>query len=179
MKTLLFSLLIVVFSTMVFAQEVDDRIVVNKKDLPPDLVEQLEGKKDFEKYAEYVGVGKEIGIAISEGLKAVVDQAEHFSGTNVGLFTMALIGWAIIGKDVVQIIIGVPIFFIGLFLIIRYYRKTFLPNKILVQREGFFLWGKRTYQVADSKIRLEAFHTFVVFLCCLVWVGICMAIIFS
>ena len=94
-------ILILLMSTITFSQ-IDDRIVVNKKDLPPDLVKQLEVKKDIEKYADYVTDGKRIGMAISEGLRAVVDEAEHFGNTNVGLYTMVLIAWAIIGKDIVQ-----------------------------------------------------------------------------
>ena len=113
----LFSFLVafIMLSSITFSQ-IDNRIVVDKNDLPPGLLEELENKKnlkngktELESYAEYIGVGKEIGIAISEGLKAVVNEAEHFSETNVGLYTMALIAWAIVGQDIVQIMIGVPL----------------------------------------------------------------------
>lgn len=178
MKKLFFIPLIVAMSiTSLFAQ-VDDRIVVNKKDLPPDLVQQLESKKDLEKYAEYVGVGKEIGIAISEGLKAVVDEADHFSNTNVGLFTMILIGWSIVGRDLVQIIIGVPIFFIGLFIMIRYYRKTYFTQKVVTEKSGFFLWPTKKYTYRDPEVSPDDAQLFIFFVCALIWTAVCMLIIF-
>jgi hypothetical protein len=175
----LFSFLVslMLLSSITFSQ-VDDRIVVNKSDLPPGLVEQLEGKKNIEKYAEYVGVGKEIGIAISEGLKAVVDEAEHFSETNVGLYTMALIAWAIVGKDIIQILIGVPLLLLGLFIILRYWRKTYLPQKRVTEKSGFFLWPVKKYEYEKELIRPDSEVTLTTFFLTLLFVAICMFIIF-
>jgi len=47
----------------IFAQT-DETITVKKKDLPPDLVKSLETKEQLKDYAEYVGIGKEIGTAL-------------------------------------------------------------------------------------------------------------------
>ena len=178
-------ILILLVSTITFSQ-IDDRMIVNESDLPPDLVKELKQKKnqensksELENYAEYIGVGKEIGIAISEGLKAVVDEAEHFSETNVGLYTMALIAWAIVGNDIVQILIGVPLLLLGLFLILRYYRKTFLPQKRVIKSEGFFLWAKKEYEHKDAVVEIEDGATVLaIFFCTLLWVALCMMIIF-
>lgn len=176
-KSSMLLIMLFLFSVITLAQ-VDDRIVVNKSDLPPDLVKELEGKKDIDKYAEYVGVGKEIGIAISEGLKAVVDEADHFSQTDVGLYTMVLIAWAIVGYDIIQILIGVPIFFIGLFILTRYYRKIYMQTRVVIEKEGFFLWGKRKYQVSAPLIEPEPWSTGMAFVFAILWTAICMLIIF-
>jgi hypothetical protein len=169
---------------MTFSQ-IDDRIVINKSDLPPDLLKQIENQKnqennktELENYADYIGVGKEIGIAISEGLKAVVDEAEHFSETNVGLYTMALIAWAIVGKDIIQILIGVPLLLLGLFIILRYWRKTYLPQKRVTEKSGFFLWPVKKYEYEKELIRPDSEVTLTTFFLTLLFVAICMFIIF-
>jgi hypothetical protein len=174
----------ILLSSVTFSQ-IDDRIVVNKKDLPPGLLDELEEKKnlknsktELESYAEYIGVGKEIGIAISEGLKAVVDEAEHFSETNVGLYTMALIAWAIVGKDIIQILIGVPLLIIGLLIILRYYRKTYLPQKRITEKSGFFLWPVKKYEYVRELVSPDSEVALTTFFLTLLFVGICMFIIF-
>lgn len=80
----------------------------------------------------YVGIGKEVGEAIRTSLESVADVSNKFSGTPVGKLTIGLVIWKVVGKDVVRIIVGVPIFIFGLyvwFYVLRrcffgYYRKT-------------------------------------------------------
>ena len=148
-------MLFVFLTSMIFAQ-VDDRMIVNEKDLPPDLVRELKEKKkqkevkeEISDYSEYIGMGKEIGMAISEGLKAVVTEAEHFGNTNVGLFTMIMIAWSIIGIDIVQILLGIPIYFVGIFLLIRYYRLNYSRFKMVKSSKGFFLWATKEYELVE------------------------------
>ena len=175
MKTILF--LIVFFTCAIFAQT-DETITVKKKDLPPDLVKSLETKEQLKDYAEYVGIGKEIGTALNEGLKAVVDQAEHFGTTNVGMFTMVMIAWSIIGNDIIQIMIGIPIYFIGLFSLFRYYRLNYSEHRVVTSKSGFFLWAKKEYKIIAPTRDVDA-ASIILFLFTLVWTGICMAIIFA
>jgi hypothetical protein len=172
------SLIIAILVAMVTSAQVDDRIVVKKSDLPPDMVAQLEKQKELEQYGEYVGLGKEIGMAINEGLSAVVDQAGRFSETNVGMFTMALIGWSIIGKDIVQMLVGIPVYFMVLWLMIRYYRKMFLSTKVLIEKKGLPIFGERKYQVVAPIVTPEAYYIAWLWAAGIVWTGISMAIIF-
>lgn len=67
-------------------------------------VAELQKKLDI--YGNWVGVGGEVGTAVREGLNAVVDVADKFGKTDVGRFTMILVAWKVIGKDIMRIVLG-------------------------------------------------------------------------
>lgn len=97
-------------------------MTVNRSDLPPELLAKLDSQKKVAEVkqtlqtgVEFAGMGKEIGIAINEGLGAVTDQAAKFADTTPGKFTMALIAWKVAAKDsislvntVLGVVIGIP-----------------------------------------------------------------------
>lgn len=123
----------------------NEKIIVNTSDLPPDVVQQLKQKQQTEnittelkQYSEWAGVGKEIGVAVKEGLTAVKDVAVDFSKTDVGTFTMVLIAWRFIGDDLVSAIVGLIVFFIGVIMIFWSYRKMCMPRRICIKNEGWF-----------------------------------------
>jgi hypothetical protein len=66
-------------------------------------------EKRIERYGSYVGVGKEIGIAVNSALEAVNDQVVKFSETKLGKITVFLVVWKVLYKDVLGIIIGIPL----------------------------------------------------------------------
>lgn len=108
-------LAVVVFSsTPLLAQTVDDRIVVKKSDLPPDVLKQIEMKQKIETYGTWVGLGREVGQAVNEGLQALTKQSEEFSKTGVGRFTMIMIAWKILGSQLIHIVFGILFFVLGL-----------------------------------------------------------------
>ena len=108
MKSILIIILTFI-SVMSFAQG-GEQITVNIKDLPPELAQQLRQKQQvsqtLETYGEWAGMGKEIGVAVREGLTAVKDVAVDFSKTEVGHFTMALIAWKVVGEDITGLFVG-------------------------------------------------------------------------
>lgn len=85
---------------------------------------------------EWIGIGKEIGIATREGLTAVVDTAEKFGSTKVGTFVMVMIAWKIMAKDVLGIIIGIPIMLGGVALWVWTMKRLFFGYRVLVKRDG-------------------------------------------
>ncbi|MFH0952089.1 MAG: hypothetical protein V1838_02755 [Patescibacteria group bacterium] len=91
----------------------DDRIVVKKSDLPADLVKEIEMKNRLQSYGKWVGMGEEIGIAVDRGLSAVEKHAVDISETRLGGYVMFLIGWKVMGRDLIQVLIGFPLIFIG------------------------------------------------------------------
>ena len=95
----------------------------NNKVTCPQLDAQPE-KSTVEKASQWVGLGKEVGDAISGGLNATVDVAEKFGKTDVGYFTMGMVAWRVLGKDFIRMFISIPIFFSGMAFLIWSYRKT-------------------------------------------------------
>ena len=115
-KVILFAVMIMVIINVstVFAQtQTSEKIIVDTKDLPPGVVEQLKTKQQIERLGKFAGVGKEIGEAVNSSLEAITDNADKFAKTRVGVFTMVLVAYKIIGKDLIQFLIGVPFFVVG------------------------------------------------------------------
>ncbi len=118
----------------------DETIVVKKKDLPPNLVADLETKnqiestqKKIESYGKWVGVGKEVGVAVNESLSALTTQADTFSKTGVGKFAMFLVAWKVLGRDFIGFIIGVPLLLFGTIMFVWSYRRMCLPYSVLTK----------------------------------------------
>lgn len=113
--------------------------VLDKNKLSPIAlaeIEKLQNAKEItqqiEQYGEWAGMGKEIGVAIREGLGAVKDVAIDFSDTRVGELTMVLIVWKVAGIEIIQIFVGLLLFIISTLIVTRSYFRTF-KRKILIE----------------------------------------------
>lgn len=160
MKTLKFIknnwMWIIILALMAFAAHPiaaqGEQITVNTKDLPPEIVAQLKQKQQvtntLETYGEWAGMGKEIGVAMKEGLTAVKDVAVDFSKTDVGTYTMVLIAWKVVGEDVLGLSLGMIVFTVGMLFITWSYRRTVLTRKVCVQDDGWFKAKK--YELVES-----------------------------
>lgn len=111
----------------------DGTIVIRKSDLPPELLQQLESKRQLaevsqkiEAYGKWVGIGKELGVAVNESLSALTIQADKLSKTDVGKFTMFMVAYKVLGNDVwvvlkktIMVPIGCLIIIVGTWVCIR------------------------------------------------------------
>jgi hypothetical protein len=111
-----------------------------------------------QKANEWVDFGKNVGSAMKEGLSALTDEANKFSGTPAGRFTMAVIAWKVAGRDAVELVdrfvgvlIGVPSLIVVTFLYAWFMRKTFICHKVCVKKSGFLWWGTREYKVVNER----------------------------
>jgi hypothetical protein len=86
--------------------------------------------------AQWIGIGREIGTAINEGLGAVVDKAEKFGTTKVGTFVMFMVAWKIIGRDVLGVVLGVPFLIAGWGVILYLCRRMFFGYRVIDRVEG-------------------------------------------
>ena len=116
----------------------EQEIVVKKKDVPPEILKRIETEKQVESvkervatYGKWVGLGKELGTAVNESLSALTAQADNFSKTGVGKFTMFIVAYKVLGRDFIGVAIGVPLLILGTCIFLWSYRKTCLPYKIL------------------------------------------------
>ena len=98
-------------------------------------------------YSAIAGYGKEIGIAVKEGLTAVKDVTIDLSKSEIGKTTIWLIVWKVAGKDMVRIIIGILLMAISIILVSRSYFRTF-RRRVCIKDNGWFK-GKE-YQVVAS-----------------------------
>lgn len=117
-----------------------EKILVDKSALPPELVKSLEvqAKLDEEKakietYGKYVGLGKEVGMAMNEGLSALTDNAEKFASTKPGQFTMFIIAYKVLGKDLIQAVFGIIFFLVGTAIFIWMWRRNGIVRRIAVE----------------------------------------------
>jgi hypothetical protein len=169
MKKLFVFFALFIMCATVFAQatttEPAKTIVVNESDLTTDQLvkikteaaqKALEGK--LETYGKWVGVGGEIGQAIKDGLNAVVDVADKFGNTRVGNFTMVLVAWKIIGKDLVRILVGLLFIFVVSLLIFRNYRNSFTEHRICIEDNGWKFWLPKKYQVVKPNSEYDGYE---------------------
>ena len=136
---------------------VNDKIIVNVKDLTPDQLQKIKEQErlntmqeKIETYGKWVGVGNEVGIAIKEGLNAVVDVSEKFGNTKVGTFTMYLIAWKVVGKDFIRIFLGIIFQIIIAVLIFKSFKRMF-PRRYVTQSRGWKFWLPQTYQIVEPE----------------------------
>ncbi len=147
----------VAFTSKTYSQLPDQKITVRQSDLTPDQLAKIklqetndELQKKLDTYGKWVGVGGEIGTAVKDGLNAVVDVADKFGTTNVGKFTMTMIAWKVIGKDLVKIVIGLLFFFIFTITLVFSYKRLTREHKVLIENPGFFKYPKK-YEIIPSK----------------------------
>ena len=85
--------------------------------------------------SEYVKWGHEVGIAMNETFAALTDNAAKFAKTDVGKWTMFLVSWKIMAKDILSVgnkvigyLIGIPFLVIGLLICLRSYWHVCVPR---------------------------------------------------
>lgn len=103
-------------------------------------------EKKLQTYGNWVGVGSEIGIAVREGLSAVVEVSDQFGKTEVGKFTMIMIAWKVMGKDVIKIFIGLVFLFATLLISYKSMRKTLFGFNRKIKGNGLQFWKPKEYQ---------------------------------
>lgn len=105
--------------------------------------------------SKWVGIGKEIGEATKEGLNSVVDSADKFGSTKVGTFVMVMIAWKIMARDIVSIVLGVPLMLFGIFFWWMLMKRFFFGYQVLDRKEGRTKFYKRqepyTFKSSDAR----------------------------
>lgn len=121
MKKFLISIIAVFFmSAASFSQ-----ITISQEDynrLPGETKTQIE-KITSEKTAkgeisEYANLGREIGIAVNETLKAVEDSAIRISESNLGQTAIAIVVWKLLYKEIAGVAVGTVLLGMSLYSLI-------------------------------------------------------------
>lgn len=101
------------FSQITISQEDYDR-------LPGETRTQIKKaiKGEIKEVSEYASLGKEIGVAVNETLKAVEDSAIRISESNLGQTAITIVVWKLLYKEIAGLVIGILLLGISLFLLI-------------------------------------------------------------
>lgn len=120
-KFLVFMLAMLWMSVAAFSQ-------ISQEDydkLPSDTRTQIEKittekaiKGEIKEVSEYASLGKEIGVAVNETLKAVEDSAIRISESNLGQTAITIVVWKLLYKEIAGVVIGILLLGISLFLLI-------------------------------------------------------------
>lgn len=118
----------------------DERITINKSDIPADVLKDIETKKKIQVYGSWIGLGRELGTAVDSSLGALTHRADEFSKTNVGKWTMLLVIWKIAGISLVRMLFGILLWFIITPCFIWSYRRTAMSrtylNNTITDKDG-------------------------------------------
>ena len=136
-------------------------------------------EKKVTTYGNWVGVGGEVGIAVKEGLTAVVDVADKFGKTDVGKFTLLMVAWKVMGVDLVRIVLGFIFLILITWLFVMVYKNTYIPKRILIENPGLFKYPKK-YDVLEPE-HWEGYQGVKLLLLCMycISIGITYAIMFA
>lgn len=169
---------LVLASVLVSNVVLAEKVTVDSSILTTDQKATIETRNKIEAVSGWAGIGKEVGEAVSSSLAAVTTQAEAFGKTEVGIFTMALVAWKVVGKDLLGFLIGIPFLLLSICLFVWSYRRRILGVRILVEDQGWFKPKKYAMQppLSDRDTQIEAFLHFV---CLLILVGVSALIMFA
>jgi hypothetical protein len=119
-------------------------------------IAELENK--LQTYGNWVGVGGEVGIAVKEGLTAVVDVADKFGGTDVGKFTIIMVAWKVMGKDVIRIVLGLLFLIIITLLFVMIYKNLYKNERKLIKKPALFdFQTPKEYEVIKKGYNWEGY----------------------
>lgn len=152
MKKLL-SLLVLMLAVLVStvnAQDASDYLTPEQRARMEADIQAKELQKKLDTYGKWVGVGGEVGQAVREGLTAVGDVANDFGKTEVGKFTMFMIAWKVMGKEILRVVMGLLFFSIMTFIFIKTYKNTYQSKRVCVEvtNKGFLRKDKK-YEVVE------------------------------
>lgn len=140
--TMFLAMVMLLVTTNVLAQQQGqtNKIVVDKSLLTPEQIAQAEAqatldrtKSTVEQAGEWVGLGKEIGSAVDGALSALTERTDQFAKTDVGKFTMFLVAYKVIGSDLIQAVVGIPLFFVVVLMFIWLTRRNCMQRRYLVK----------------------------------------------
>ena len=159
-----------------------EMVTVPKSALTPQQLQQVqlnELDKRIQTYGKWVGMGKEIGEAANGALGAVTTNAEQLSQTGVGKFLLFIVAWKVLGKDIIQFLVGVPMLIFGLSVFVWSWRRNCIFPRVVKVTKGE---GKKIVEYDQSEDwdeqqanYLRWAHIGMLFL----WVLMCMIIIFA
>lgn len=136
--------------------------------LPQDVRSEIETKQNVQKLGEYAGLGKEIGTAVNESLKAIESSVVRVSNTDLGKTAIFIVCWKLLYKDFIGIFVGCILITIWTYMLIKGSRVFNIYNK--EDREEVMPFENLTDDGQCGVVLVYAFSLIVLFiasLCCI------------
>ena len=112
-RVMTFALLMsTVFAAAALSQTTTDnsnKVVVDRSILTADQLRQVQTSQTLDQVAQigqYAGLGKEIGEGVNGALSAITDNANKFANTKVGVYTMWLVAYKVVGGRALRFVVG-------------------------------------------------------------------------
>lgn len=119
----IFLLLSFIISLSAFSQ-----VTISKEDyekLSPETKTQIEKittekaiKGDIKEMSEYANLGREIGVAVNETLKAVEGSAIRIAESNLGKTAITIVVWKLLYKEIAGLVIGFALLVLSIYFLL-------------------------------------------------------------
>jgi flagellar basal body-associated protein FliL len=165
MKKIFLLFVTMVIGTMIFAQQ--SAVSIDTSKLSPEAKAEISKIKTAEKIdskiqevGKWAGCGKEIGVAVNSVLGAIADNVDKVGNTKVGKFTMFLVAYKVIGRDIIGFILIPLIMLVVLFTFMWLFKKFCFPYRYISQDALKDEKGKITqpakYNVSEPEYMINA-----------------------
>jgi hypothetical protein len=98
----------------------------------------------------WIGFGKEVGTAMKEGLSALNDEVNKFSQTDAGHFTMFVIAYKVMGKDILHAVFGIGFTAIFFIMFSFFYYRNCVVRRIVIEKSGPWNAKVKRYSVVNQ-----------------------------
>ena len=175
MKNLTLTLVLLITSFQLMAQtdqnNPNELITIPRHMLSEQQVLQSQNASNIAAAGQYAGLGKEIGVAVSESLSAVTDETAKFAETDVGKVTMAVVVWKVLGEDILGAFVGIPFMVFSLLVITVSYFKTCRVRRVLVSN----VKGEKVYELINKPVEHDdiEMYNWRMFIHAICAVGVC------
>ena len=109
---------IVAFSQITISQEDYDKLPSDTRTQIEKITTEKAIKGEIKEVSEYANLGKEIGVAVNETLKAVEDSAIRIAESDLGQTAITIVVWKLLYKEMVGIVVGTILLGISVFMLI-------------------------------------------------------------
>ena len=153
LKRILFLLIANIVAISSFCQVTLTQEEYNK--LPEDIKKELSIPKEMKKHSDYVSLGKEIGVAVNETLKAVEESSIRISKTEIVQSAIFILKWKFLYKDFIHIIVGFLLLSICIGLLIYITRRRKPENTIEEEQLMYAILASIVIFIASISIILS------------------------
>lgn len=106
------------FSQITISQEDYDKLPNETRTQIEKITTEKAIKGEIKEVSEYANLGKEIGVAVNETLKAVEDSAIRIAESNLGQTAITIVVWKLLYKEIAGIVVGTILLGISVFMLL-------------------------------------------------------------
>jgi len=179
MKHIIIALLVMLVVSSAFTQTQEKTYTVKESQLTAQQKAELTVQQQKENVGSWVGLGKEVGTAMKEGLSALNSEVNKFSESPAGQFTMFVIAYKVIGNDAFHFVIGFPLLVVGFCVWVFFYYRNCVTRRIAIKVSGTLFSRQKEYSVVNENNNNTNMNRWGHFAGLVVFLLICSIVLFS